>query len=121
MKFFKKLKEFLGFKHKESGNEPKAEDVKQHNLESHKMYSRRFGGKIDGFADSDERRREKKHLKAYLRGDKFYTDGYKDSEPDKDGVTTRIPNWLPVEEEFVEVGFPHSKHHSHTISNSESR
>lgn len=33
---------------------------------------RRFKGKIDNFESKEERNFEKKHLKAYLRGDKYF-------------------------------------------------
>lgn len=38
-------------------------------------FRRTFGGKIEGFADKWERAFEKKHLKAYLRGDKKFSYG----------------------------------------------
>ena len=33
---------------------------------------RKFKGKIDNFDSKEERNFEKKHLKAYLRGDKYF-------------------------------------------------
>jgi GTP-dependent phosphoenolpyruvate carboxykinase len=37
---------------------------------------RSFGGKTKDFKDKEERNREKKHLKAYLKGHKFYFHGF---------------------------------------------
>lgn len=37
---------------------------------------RSFGGKTEGFKNKEEQRFEQKHLKAYLRGDKFFKFGY---------------------------------------------
>jgi hypothetical protein len=38
-------------------------------------HNRSFGGKVKDFSDKDERTKEKKHLKAYLRGRFFYRHG----------------------------------------------
>lgn len=44
-------------------------------LEPTKNKVRVFKGKINNFTSKEERNFEKKHLKAYLRGDKFFTYG----------------------------------------------
>ena len=36
-------------------------------------HTRSFGGKLTGFESRDEAIREKKHLKAYLKGNKVFT------------------------------------------------
>lgn len=46
------------------------------NNSSNPRLIRNFGGKIDGFKNKEERNFEKKHLKAYLRGDKRFRNGY---------------------------------------------
>lgn len=40
--------------------------------------TRHFGGKIKDFVDKQERAFEKKHLRAYLRGDKLFQYGYRE-------------------------------------------
>lgn len=52
---------------------------------------RKFGGKIDNFESKDEQRLEKKHLKAYLRGNTYFKYGFTTNE---DGM--RIPAWHKV-------------------------
>ena len=37
---------------------------------------RSFLGKLNGFESKDERNRETKHLKSYLKGYKYYTHGF---------------------------------------------
>ena len=46
--------------------------------ESNKTLLRQFKGKIDNFSSKEERNFEKKHLKAYLRGDKYFFYGIDD-------------------------------------------
>ncbi len=43
-------------------------------------HKRSFGGKLTGFANKDEARFEKAHLKAYLKGSTRFSMGYKDEE-----------------------------------------
>lgn len=50
---------------------------------------RTFGGKLDNFISIQERRFEQKHLKAYLRGDKYFSYGTKINE---NGI--KIPMWF---------------------------
>jgi hypothetical protein len=40
-------------------------------------HTRSFGGKLSGFESREEAIREKKHLKAYLKGKKTFVYGYK--------------------------------------------
>jgi hypothetical protein len=53
---------------------------------------RNFGGKIDGFKNKEERNFEKKHLKAYLKGDRQFRNGYLNTE------AGRQINWAIVKE-----------------------
>ena len=39
-------------------------------------HTRSFGGKTEGFESREEAIREKKHLKAYLQGKKYFTCGF---------------------------------------------
>lgn len=58
---------------------------------------RRFLGKIDNFIDKQEQAFEKKHLKAYIRGDKQFVIGYKGEG------NFRTPVYSLVKQELVEV------------------
>ena len=59
-----------------------------------KKTKRSFGGKIDNFSDKQEQAFEKKHLKAYLNGDKKFRHGFfTDME-----TGTRQPAWFDVKE-----------------------
>lgn len=61
-------------------------------------HTRRFLGKLTDFESKQERRREKKHLRAYLKGRKFFQDGFEDGNlPGQ-----RIPRYFPVLEKWIE-------------------
>ena len=55
---------------------------------SEEKTNRSFGGKLAGFKNRDERNREKKHLRSYLKGYKEFRHGY--------DALTRKPNWYKV-------------------------
>jgi len=60
-------------------------------IEEPKELTRSFGGKIDGFISSLEEAHEKRHLKAYLKGKKYFRHGfYENKEPMYYDV---IENW----------------------------
>lgn len=40
---------------------------------------RAFGGKTENFKDKEERNREKKHLKAYLKGQRYFFHGFEET------------------------------------------
>lgn len=56
---------------------------------------RYFGGKLDGFSSKEERNFEKKHLKCYKRGDKWFIHGYTIDESGN-----KKPNIFVVKEEW---------------------
>lgn len=67
-------------------------------------YNRSFGGKLNSFENRDEAMKEKKHLKAYLAGKKYYRHGFetKTIEVGEHKFEQRIPvihevieNWTP--------------------------
>lgn len=68
-------------------------------------YTRSFGGKLNGFESRDEAMKEKKHLKAYLKGKSFYRHGFKTVELKEgeqieveSGFNFRQPQIFKVEE-----------------------
>lgn len=61
------------------------------------LVSRRFLGKIDNFVDKQEKAYEKKHLKAYLKGDKKFLVGHKPN-----AITGIIePEYHDVKQEII--------------------
>lgn len=58
-------------------------------------YTRSFGGKTEGFESREEAIREKKHLKAYLQGKKYFNYGY-------ESVPYHVALGLKVEAEQTE-------------------
>lgn len=52
---------------------------------------RKFLGKTEGFTDRAEQQHEKRHLKAYLKGDKEFRHGFNKSKE---------PLWFPVLEQL---------------------
>jgi len=54
---------------------------------------RKFLGKTSSFLNKKERNSEKKHLKAYLRGNKYWANGFFDLKQGK------FPNWELVKQE----------------------
>ena len=50
---------------------------------------RSFGGKLSGFVSKEERKYQRKNLKAYMKGDKFFRYGFD---------TNRRPNWYLTDE-----------------------
>lgn len=73
-------------------------------------HRRSFGGKLSGFESKDEAMREKKHLKAYLKGKKFYRHGFKTIELKENEMVEAMPNWvmrqpnvLPVNEVWTKI------------------
>jgi len=75
-------------------------------------HTRSFGGKTEGFESREEAIREKKHLKAYLAGKKYFTYGFEEvplhhalgnkvemeSGEEYTGSTVRIPKKHKVNE-----------------------
>lgn len=57
---------------------------------------RKFLGKLDEFESKEEQKREAKHLKAYLKGDKFYFFGFREFTNPKTQTVGRVPNMFPV-------------------------
>ena len=67
-----------------------------------KTVDRKFLGKLVGpWKDNQERNYEKKHLRAYKRGDEFFTYGYK-QETLPNGATIRVPAWHEVLQTLTE-------------------
>ena len=64
-------------------------------VESIKTKTRHFGGKLDNFTSKEERTHEQKHLKAYLRGNKRFQNGYHTNS-----AGLREPSWFNVKEEW---------------------
>lgn len=56
---------------------------------------RGFGGKLTGFTDKAEKDYEQKHLKAYLKGFKFFRHGFKTNS-----LEQREPAYFPVIENW---------------------
>lgn len=63
-------------------------------MKKDKNLRKEFLGKLDGFVDKVEKNFQKKHLKAYLRGDEYFTFG-RDSK-------TGEPSWFKVLYTFTE-------------------
>lgn len=61
------------------------------------IMTRKFLGKIEDFANKEEQQREKKHLKAYLKGKTEFQDGWEGVFP------TRLPKMFPVQQELREL------------------
>jgi hypothetical protein len=66
-------------------------------------YTRSFGGKVTGFESRDEAMREKKHLKAYLKGDLVYKHGWKTIALDENEEIEVMSGWAPRQPNILEV------------------
>lgn len=55
--------------------------------------NRSFGGKTNGFVNKAEKNSETKHLRAYLKGKKYYRDGFYTNT-----LGEREPNFVLVKE-----------------------
>lgn len=105
MGLFKKIKDFLGFKPADKDDndlykkelEKGVKEKPKPKLKKDEVLVRRFGGKISGFKDNAEANFEKKHLKAYLKGDKYFRHGFKDEDD------IRVPAYHKVKEEWKKV------------------
>lgn len=62
--------------------------------EEPKELRRSFGGKLDGFISSLEEAHEKRHLKAYLKGDKYFRHGFHENKEPR--MYDVIENWNEV-------------------------
>ena len=62
-----------------------------------KIEKRGFGGKITNFETKEERKHEQLHLKAYLKGQKRFKNGYKLNEANE-----RVEAWFDVNEVWGE-------------------
>jgi hypothetical protein len=65
-------------------------------------WERRFLGKLKDFENDEERKRENKHLKAYIKGHKTYQFGYKEI-PLPNGMLQRVPNMFDVQQELIKI------------------
>ena len=65
-------------------------------LREPEKWDRRFLGKVKDFESKEESRREQKHLKAYLKGDTHYRDGYTEQKNPLLGIMQTVPNYVPV-------------------------
>jgi hypothetical protein len=66
-------------------------------------YTRSFGGKVTGFESRDEAMREKKHLKAYLKGHKVYKHGWKTVLLDENEAVEVMPSFTMRQPNILEV------------------
>ena len=68
---------------------------------------RRFLGTVGNspsdYASKGEMAFEKKHLKAYLRGNAFFQFGFKTETMSTTGLSFRVPNFVKVKQEFYYV------------------
>lgn len=67
-------------------------------IESEKPLRRQFGGKLNGFENNKEANFEKAHLKAYLKGHKFYHHGIMRTVTGERKPILRAvqENWIPA-------------------------
>lgn len=68
------------------------------NIIKEQKIRRSFGGKLDGFISSLEEVHEKRHLKAYLKGTKYFRHGYVTNN-----FGNREPNYFNVIENWNEI------------------
>jgi hypothetical protein len=66
-------------------------------------HTRSFGGKLSGFESRDEAMKEKKHLKAYLAGEKHYRHGYKTIQLDENNPVEVMDGWSMRQPAYFEV------------------
>jgi hypothetical protein len=64
-------------------------------------WERTFEGKIDNFESKEEEVMQRKHLKAYLRGDTRFKNGKKTVTDMGTGKTYQEDNWLPVRQTLI--------------------
>ena len=62
-----------------------------------KVKRKGFGGKLKDFATTAERNFEKAHLKAYLRGRKFFKHGFHDELIGGESTGKRVPTYYHVQ------------------------
>jgi hypothetical protein len=108
MGFFDKVKKFLGYKpaDKEDNTLYKKEidkGVKEKPVDKSGNLVRRFGGKLSGFKDNRERQFEKKHIKAYLNGDRYFRFGFTDVTDKEGNVTGREIAWHKTKEKWIKA------------------
>ena len=67
-------------------------------------WERKFLGKLKDFSSKEEQRLENKHLKAYIKGQKYYKDGtYKDVFNPATGLYERLPNLIEVKQSLTKI------------------
>lgn len=75
-----------------------AQLVGSHLIAGTQPQRRSFLGKTSGFKDKEDRRTNQKMLRAYLKGNVLFRNGFKDFK-DKDGqVIGRVPNYRVVKQ-----------------------
>lgn len=83
-----------------SGQEPKALDP----IWWKGKWERKFLGKIKDFSSPEERKLEGKHLKAYIKGHKYYKDGtYREIFNPLTGLYERHPNLIEVKQSLTKI------------------
>lgn len=68
-----------------------------------KKWDRKFLGKLFNFSSKEEKNRENKHLKAYLRGYEQFTHGFREIEDPVTKHLIRVPHIYPVLQSLTPV------------------
>lgn len=67
-------------------------------------WDRKFLGKVKDFSSDEERDLEQRHLKAYIKGRKYFRDGtYRDIRNPLTGLIERQPNLVEVKQSLTKI------------------
>lgn len=72
-------------------------------LQQGTQWDRKFLGKMKEFESDEEKKFEKKHLKAYLKGFEKFTYGYVHQRNPITGLMETVPAWHEVQQELIKL------------------